>query len=263
MMTKLHFLSHEAASASKSGRVPGVRIIRWATEIFWRAQNYITYRLITKYQEYEAGVACRISKLPSHSEDQMKTKTFDSWDLISVLSFLPVFRTAGNKNEITKGAMMWLLYRFLKKAPAIAWSSRLAPEPTKPTCCTDGAHERLGSYEQVVTFLPATYVTDDLRTETVGEYRYFFTSAAVKAGSWLRADIIFEGPSLWRFTPGCSTEGNICSKSHRRSTKKHAWLRVTVLSGDPYCKFHGTRTRFASSTYCKRQLKAQERANDE
>ena len=166
---KLDTSSDETAGTSKSGRVPGVKIIRPVNELFRRALDYRTYRLINRSQVYDGSVARRISKLASRLEVQMKTNTFDSRDPVSVLSFLSVFRSACDSNGISEGAAMWLFHYFMKKTPAAALSSRLALEPARFARSPDDAHERLGSYVEVVNYLLATYATDDVIAETVGD----------------------------------------------------------------------------------------------
>lgn len=68
---------------------------------------------------------------------------------------------------MTDGAAMWLFHYFIKKASSAALCILLTLEPTRFARSTDDAHELPGSYLQVVSFLLATYVTNDGITETV------------------------------------------------------------------------------------------------
>lgn len=87
---------------------------------------------------------------------------FDSSDAFSILGFLPTFQMACGINEIHEMPAMWL-FHFYKKRPAGATLRT-------PACVSSSSHARevceLKSYCKFVNYLLATYITDDINTET-------------------------------------------------------------------------------------------------
>jgi len=99
-------------------------------------------------------------------EVQLKSQIFDPMDPITILSFLPAFKTACDSNGIHEGAAMWLFQFFVKKTAKAALSAR-----TTTVSASGGKTKasQLTSYPAVVQFLLRTYATDEVIAEADAE----------------------------------------------------------------------------------------------
>jgi len=133
---------------------------------FRRALDYRTYLLNDRSTKFNSGVTKQIAKMVRRMDVQMKSQIFDPVDPITILSFLPAFKTACDSNGIHEGAAMWLFQYFVKKTTKAAIVARTTAGSTGDGK-TPGSH--LTNYPAVVQFLLKTYATDEVIAEADAE----------------------------------------------------------------------------------------------
>ena len=136
-------------------------LIRPVNLLFRKALDYRTYRLSDRSQHYDRVVAKKVAKMAKMMEVQLRSHFFDATDPISILAFLPQFKTACDTNGVHEGAETWLFQFFIKSPAKAALVARIrAPNKAK------AKHGRkdgiLTSYVQVVNYLLRSYATDEV-----------------------------------------------------------------------------------------------------
>lgn len=146
------------------------KTIRPVNNRFRDALDFRTYRLVDTSPKYDDRVAKRVAKWAKRLQVQMKTNIFDSFDPISIISFLSAFKLACDTNGVHEGAAMWLLHFFMKKPAAAALNSRISLPSKSHRRHKEGT---LTTYCEVVNYLLETYATDDVIAETDAEILRF------------------------------------------------------------------------------------------
>ena len=109
-------------------------------------------------------------------EVQMKNRTFDGNDQITVLGFLAKFRDACDINHLSEGVAMWCFQFFLSGQAEALLQSRLAGG----SMAVDVEQEDLlRTYPQVVNFLLRTYATDEIIAEAYSDVMSFKQTSAM------------------------------------------------------------------------------------
>lgn len=110
-------------------RDPFPAVIQSVNELYERALDYRTYRLVDKPSEYDGNVAKNIAKDAKRLQTQKPCATFDAFYLVFVISFLTAMKLVCDTNSIRDRAAM-LIYLFSMKGPsANALNARLRFKP--------------------------------------------------------------------------------------------------------------------------------------
>lgn len=92
----------------------------------------------------------------------MRSEIFDSFDRISVLSFLSVLKLAFDTNGVHERAAVWLILLFMKLPTAVALNTGIVLKSKSHDRHQEGA---LTSYGEAVNQLLETYATEDVIAE--------------------------------------------------------------------------------------------------
>lgn len=84
-------------------------IIQLIKNRFEEELNYRTYCLSDKSSNYVVEVPQSVDKWAKSLQVQMKMQIFDSFDPVSILSFLSAFKLACDTSGVNEGAALWLI----------------------------------------------------------------------------------------------------------------------------------------------------------
>lgn len=115
------------ASSDKSGNGMSSRMkpIHSVNTFFTDARHSRTYRLVNRDQAYSDTTAHRVSKMPKIWKFKRNGLVFDATDPITVLYFLKTLNTACHSNGVLEGAVLSLIYYFMRKPLSAALLFRL------------------------------------------------------------------------------------------------------------------------------------------
>lgn len=94
----------------------------------------------------------------------MEARTFDPFDFVAIIAFIPSFKLACDTNRIYKGAALWLRYIFIKKQVATALKWKITLKTKSPRKRQKGRIFTI--YCEVENYLLETYVTDEIVAKT-------------------------------------------------------------------------------------------------
>ena len=164
-------------------------VIRPTNDIFSRAVDYRSYRLVNRKQEYTERIQRSMGKYEKRMKVQMAHHRFNGKDPITVLDFLARFKDSCDRNNISEAAAVWCFQYFLDGQAANVVKTRLSGR----SLAVDASRaDMLTSYEEVVQFLLKTYATEEAMAEAITDVENFKQSSSmdVQAYSdelWTRA----------------------------------------------------------------------------
>lgn len=88
----------------------GLLVVCPVNDRFQEALNYSINRLADEWSHHDDKIAPSVAKCAQHLQVQTKLQIFDSFDPVSILSFLSELILACNTNAVHKGAALLPLY---------------------------------------------------------------------------------------------------------------------------------------------------------
>lgn len=124
------------------------------------APDYRPYVLVAESSEHNRRVSKITARWASRPQSQMRSRTLDAFNPISVINFLSSFNLECDINGMNDGAVMWLFHFLLKASSTAALNARFCFKPTT-SCNTPSAKaERMRTYQKVEQYLFQIYATD-------------------------------------------------------------------------------------------------------
>lgn len=121
---------------------------------FWKALVHRKYQLADNSSHQDDKVAQSLAKWTNLLEVQIRSKIFDSFDLICIPRFLSAFELALDTNGYMKGPPLWMLHFFMECPSAMVLNARIAlksmshnsQKEGKVTLCCEAVNHLLKTY---------------------------------------------------------------------------------------------------------------------
>lgn len=147
-------------------------------DLFLKAVDYCTYRLIKQSARWNEGVAHELHRTVKRAAVQMKGRTFSGKDHMSVIDYFQDFKSACAAYGINEVAALWLCKQYLTGPTEAAVESHVALPNS-----VDIVHEEvLQTYCEVVNIPFKRHAMDDNITNFGNEVQCLKTRNVIPDG---------------------------------------------------------------------------------
>ena len=124
-------------------------VIRLTNDIFSRAVDYRSYRLLNRKQEYTERIQRSMGKYEKRMKVQMAHHRFNGKDPITVLDFLARFKDSCDRNNISEAAAVWCFQYFLdgQAADELRGGFAISPQDLRDGRSHGGSHNGCGELQ--------------------------------------------------------------------------------------------------------------------